>query len=255
MPTGSERRGAVEVGVARQDRGREVARHAEGEDVDDGAADDLVDGVADRQDAEHQPEEGADGDPAEHAGPLVVGGAGDDRPGEGAEQEHALDGDVDDSGALAQDPGQGAERQRGGPPQRAGEQPDERRGTAGRRPHEHGEHEQDHADGEHDRCPPRREAGGGQDAEDDGDEPEHDRRRPGRDDEVGERVLAPPVQDERGVADGPPEQHAGGDAEADGDATEDAGLVVRSPVEVDDRLLGQDLGCGRRRSVTIPTPS
>ena len=99
----------------------------EGEDVDHRAADDLVDPVADRQHRRGAPpSSGADGDAARPGRPTgcrrrwpTIGA------GEGAGEQHALDGDVDDARALAQHAGQGAEGQRGRPPQRAVEQADE----------------------------------------------------------------------------------------------------------------------------------
>ena len=57
--------------------------------------------------------------PAEQADDEVVGGAADDGTGEGAGQQHPLDGDVDDAGALAQHAGQRAEGQGGRPLDRA----------------------------------------------------------------------------------------------------------------------------------------
>ena len=81
--------------------------------------------------------------------------AGDDRGREGAAQELALDGDVHDAGAFAQDTGEGAEDERDGeghgPGDEAGQR-DARGPGAADHPDQEGDHEDD---GEHDRQPAR----------------------------------------------------------------------------------------------------
>ena len=98
-------------------------RHARREDVDRGAGDDLVRHEVDREERVDQRREAA----GRHRGeqpdlPRERLGRNPEAP-EAAHQHHALDGDVDDAGALGHDAAEAAEHERRREPQRRREEP------------------------------------------------------------------------------------------------------------------------------------
>ncbi len=105
------RRAVPDVLVGREDLAVEEARQTDREHVEHDAHDDLVDEVVDREHREQQPEEQPRDRRRDEAEPDVLRQARHDRGEEGAEQQLALDGDVDDAGPLAQDTRQRAEDQ------------------------------------------------------------------------------------------------------------------------------------------------
>ena len=141
-----EQRRGVEGGRVRLHEGVvEEAGQAGGEHVEHHAQDDLVDQVADREHGEHAADQGAGERAGQHARSRPDHGADQGgRPGAG--QHLALDRDVDDTRALAHHTAQGAEDQRDGEADGAGQQADdvERDVVAARRgePADQGDHEE-----------------------------------------------------------------------------------------------------------------
>ena len=91
---------------------KQIGRRARRQDDDDGAGDDLVHAIADRQGGVQQAHQRADRQRDRHAEeqarqqrPVIGRHFGHER-GESARQHHAFDADVDDAGALAQDAAQ-----------------------------------------------------------------------------------------------------------------------------------------------------
>src|SRR4029079_5875568 len=90
-------------------------------DVDDDAGDDLVDLVADAEPGEEQPDEGSSEERSEHADDDTPRDARSDRRGARTDQELALDGDVQHAAPLGQDASEGAEGDRDGKLEAAGD--------------------------------------------------------------------------------------------------------------------------------------
>ena len=94
----------------------------EREDVDRGAGDDLVRAEVDREERVDQRRQAARRHRREQADRPRQRLRRDPEAPEAAHQHHALDGDVDDAGALGHDAAEAAEHERGREPQRRGEQ-------------------------------------------------------------------------------------------------------------------------------------
>ena len=99
----------------------EIPGQADRQDVDDRAADDLIDAQMDAERPVQQRQQRAGEDGPEHAEPQVARGRGRDKAHEGRCEHHALDADVDHAGSLGEDAAEGAEDDRRRQPQRAAE--------------------------------------------------------------------------------------------------------------------------------------
>ena len=123
----------------------QVPGEAEDQRVQHHAEDDLVHPVADGEDGEQHPDQRASQRPAQQAQPQRARAAGHDGSGERAEQQLALDGDVDHARAGAHHPGQCPQHDRNRIVKRALQQVHhvERRGLAGVGPAQQGDDEQE----------------------------------------------------------------------------------------------------------------
>ena len=116
----------------------EEVRDPESADVDDDARDDLIHVVADAEPREQVPDERAGGDRGQHARDGLLRDARDDGRHAGADEELALDGDVEHAAALGQDACEGPQGDRRGELQRAAEDAGQVRHLAGEQRAEHG---------------------------------------------------------------------------------------------------------------------
>src|SRR5690606_2298922 len=159
--------------------------------------DDLLDEVLDREHGEHERHEHAADEGADEAHEGVVRDRREDRGVERAEQQLALDRDVDDADALADHAAEAAEDERHRERQRAREQAHDGDHAARARP---GEEAEDAEGGERDRHPDGHAAVGGDARDRPGSERRHEddrdpRGRHGRDRDVAELARRGPARE------------------------------------------------------------
>ena len=145
---------AVVVGVEQL---RQEPRHARRQDVDGDTGDHVVDAEGHRGDRVQQPAQGAEQDAAHQGGPPAPLVAGETGP-PGAEDHHALEADVDHTGALGEQTAQGGQPDRHRQQQRRRHRRRRRqRGLATDRPDEGEQHQP--GEGQPERPPDRPAAG------------------------------------------------------------------------------------------------